>query len=186
MQVSRLATRYAKSLIDIAIEQNQLEIIYNDIKYLQALCKNKQYVNLLRSPIISGDKKKSITQAIAQNSITQLTVSFINLLIVKNREGELPDIVEAFINQYNTIKQISIVELTTAVEISDTVKNNIVDKVKASQNMPNIQLHTKVNANLIGGFVLEFNNQLLDASIAKELSDIKKQFSKNIFIRNIR
>jgi hypothetical protein len=84
------------------------------------------------------------------------------------------------------IKQISIVELTTAVEISDTVKNNIEDKVKASQYMPNIQLHTKVNANLIGGFVLEFNNQLLDASIAKELSDIKKQFSKNIFIRNIR
>ena len=186
MQVSRLATRYAKSLIDLAVEQNQLDAIYNDIKYLQALCKNKPFVNMLRSPVIHGDKKKFITHAIVKDSIGTITISFIDLLIAKNRESELPEIVEAFINQYNEIKHINIVELTTAVEVSDSVKNEIIEKVKASQNIENIELRTKVNNNLIGGFVLEFNNKLLDASILKELGDIKKQFSKNIFVRNIR
>lgn len=186
MQVSRLATRYAKSLIDLAVEQNQLDVIHNDIKYLQALCKNRQFVNMLRSPVIQADKKKSITHAIVKDSTSIITVSFIDLLIDKKRENELPEMVEAFINQYNEIKQINIVELTTAVEISETVKNEIVEKVKASQSMQNIELLTKINSNLIGGFVLEFNNKLLDASILKELNDIKKQFAKNIFVRNIR
>ena len=47
----RLAGRYAKSLIDLSIEKNQLEIIYNDIKFLQSLCKqNPDFVNMLKSP----------------------------------------------------------------------------------------------------------------------------------------
>lgn len=186
MQVSRLATRYAKSLIDLAVEQNQLDVIYNDIKFLQALCKNRQFVNVLRSPVIQGDKKKSITRAIVKDAISIISISFIDLLITKKRENELPEIAEAFISQYNDIKQIHIVQLTTAAEVSDAVKNEIIEKVKSSQNIQNVELQTKVNSNLIGGFVLEFNNKLLDASILKELNDIKKQFSKNVFVRSIR
>jgi F-type H+-transporting ATPase subunit delta len=170
----------------LAVEQNQLDVIYNDIKYLQALCNNKQFVNVLRSPIIHADKKKSITHAIVKSSVSNLTVSFIDLLIAKKRESELPEINEAFINRYNDIKQIHIVQLTTAVEVSNAVKNEIVEKVKSSQNLQNIELQTKVNNKLIGGFVLEFNNKLFDASIFKELVDIKKQFSKNVFVRSIR
>jgi F-type H+-transporting ATPase subunit delta len=184
--VSRLATRYAKSLIDFAVEQNQLDVIYSNIKYLQALCKNRQFVNMLRSPVIHADKKKSITHAIVKNSIGNIAVSFIDLLIAKNRENELPEITEAFIDQYNDIKQIHIVQLTTAVEVSDAVKNEIVEKVKSSQNIQNVELQDRINSKLIGGFVLEFDNKLLDASIFKELVDIKKQFSKNVFVRNIR
>ena len=57
----RLATRYAKSLIDLAIEKGQLEKVFADMQWLQAVCKsNRDFVNLLRSPIIKGDTKKKI------------------------------------------------------------------------------------------------------------------------------
>ena len=57
----RLAARYAKSLIDLSIERNQLEMIYKDMQYLQAVCKNsREFVNLMRSPVVAADKKKSI------------------------------------------------------------------------------------------------------------------------------
>jgi F-type H+-transporting ATPase subunit delta len=107
-------------------------------------------------------------------------------LVTKGRESELPEIVEAFIEQYNAIKGIHIVTLTTATEVSDTVKTSIENKVKAAQGIGNIELHTKVNEDLIGGFVLEFNNNLVDASIARDLRDVKKQFEKNVFVANMR
>jgi F-type H+-transporting ATPase subunit delta len=49
----RLATRYAKSLIDLAIEKGQLEKIFADMQWLQAVCKaSREFVNVLKSPVI--------------------------------------------------------------------------------------------------------------------------------------
>ena len=60
----RLASRYAKSLIDLSTERNQLEHVYNDMQYLQQVNKiSPEFVNLLRSPVISADKKQSIIDA---------------------------------------------------------------------------------------------------------------------------
>ena len=91
----------------------------------------------------------------------------------------------AFIEQYNALKGIHQVTLTTAVEVSDTLKKEIENKVKAENNFATVELTTKTNEALIGGFVLEFNNNLVDASIARDLKDIKRQFMNNEFIGKI-
>ncbi|MEJ7683572.1 MAG: F0F1 ATP synthase subunit delta [Segetibacter sp.] len=57
--IPRLAGRYAKSLIDLAVERNYLEEVYKDMLYLQAVCKaSREFVVLLKSPVIPIDKKK--------------------------------------------------------------------------------------------------------------------------------
>ena len=187
MQNPRLANRYAKSLVDLAVEKNQLEAVYADMKYMQAVCAgNRDFVSLLKSPIIKADKKANIINAVTEGKVSDITKLFNQLLVTKGRESELPEIVEAFIEQYNAIKGIHSVTLTTAVEVSDAVKTSIQNKVKADQGIANIELHTKVDESLIGGFVLEFNNNLVDASIARDLRDVKKQFAKNVFVANLR
>jgi F-type H+-transporting ATPase subunit delta len=183
----RLANRYAKSLVDLAVEKDQLEVVYADMKYLQIVCaSSKEFVNVLRSPIIQADKKRSILKAVTTDNVSNLTALFNNLLVTKGREGELPEVVEAFIDQYNSIKGIHKVKLTTAVELSDTLKNSIVNQVKSSQNFDTIELDAIVNPDLIGGFVLEFNSNLIDASILRDLKDVKKQFSKNVYVKKIK
>ena len=183
----RLAHRYAKSIIDLAAEKSQLELVYADMKFLQAACKSsKELVNLLQSPIITADKKEKILDAITAGKVTEITASFNKLLVKKGREFELPEIVEAFIEQYNSIKGIHKVKLTTAVEISEELKNNIIEKAVKETGVANVELEAKVDANLIGGFILEFNNNLVDTSIARDLRDIKKQFNKNLYVPAMR
>lgn len=183
----RLAGRYAKSLIDLAVEKNQLDAIYNDMKFLHSVCKSsREFVSILRSPIIATDKKQKIVSAITDGKISELTASFIKLLISKMREEYLPEIIAAAIEQYNAIKGIHRVKLTTAEPVSDNVKESIVSKVKGETALQNVELETVVDPDLIGGFVLEFNNNLVDASVARDLRDIKKQFSQNIYVQQIR
>ena len=183
----RLANRYAKSLVDLAVEQNQLELIYNDMKYLQAVCKgSKDFVNLLKSPIIKADKKVAIIEAITASKVTTLTNLFTKLLVAKSRERDLPEIAAAFVDQYNVIKGIHKVVLTTAVEIGEELKNSIKAKAEAVKSFGTVELETKVDQSLIGGFVLEFENNLIDASISRDLRDVKKQFAKNIFVSNLK
>jgi F-type H+-transporting ATPase subunit delta len=186
MQNPRLATRYAKSIIDVAVEQNQLQAVYNDMKLVTAVCKsNADFVAVLRSPIIKADKKGKILAATINPHVGNITAGFITLLINKGREANLPEIAQACIEQYNTIKGISKVKITTAVAINDDTKNAIVASIKASSNQQ-LEIETVVNEDLIGGFLLETGGNLVDASILRDLKDISKQFLNNDYIHKIR
>ena len=186
MANARLAGRYAKSLLDLATEQGQLESVYADMKYLHAVCQaSSELVNVLRSPIIKADQKNSILAEVFKNKVGLLSSSFMVLLVKKGRENELPEMASAFIEQYNAIKGIHQVTLTTAVAVSEELKKSIEDKVKSETSFATVELTTKTDDKLIGGFILEFNNNLVDASIARDLKDIKKQFLNNEYINKI-
>jgi F-type H+-transporting ATPase subunit delta len=186
MANARLADRYAKSLVDLASEKGQLEAAYADMKYVQAVCNaSAEFVNLLKSPIVNADQKSKILQAVMAGKVSELMNAFSILLVKKGREAALPEIAEAFINQYNAIKGIHKVSLTTAIELSNELKQSIEQKVKSENKFASIELTTKTDESLIGGFVLEFNNNLVDASIARDLRDIKKQFLSNEYVGKI-
>ena len=183
----RLAGRYAKSLLDLSIEQNELEAVFDDIKFLHSITKsNPDFVSLLKSPVISSDKKEKIITAVIGGRVNDLTASFVQLLTRKTRESNLPEIIKAFIDQYNELKNIHQVKITTASEISAALKDAIVNKVKADAGIENIELETLVEEELIGGFKLEMGGTLVDATVLRDLKDVKKQFADNEYIRKIR
>lgn len=187
MNNPRLAGRYAKSLVDIATEQNQLSNVYTDMKLIQGICKsNPDFVAVLMSPVIKSDKKGKIIQSTTSGRVSPLSSAFIDLLVRKGRENSLPEITTAFIQQYNNIHDIHQVKITTAVPMSAELQNAIVNKVKTSTSMKNIELETAVKDELIGGFVLEMGGNLVDASILRDLKDVKKQFMNNDYLHRIR
>lgn len=187
MPNTRLAGRYAKSLVDLAKEKGQLENIYNDMLFLQALCKgSREFVNLMKSPIIKADKKEAIVNAVTSGKIGDITTSFIRLLVHKGREWNLQEIITAFIEQYKALKDIYTLRLTTAVPVGDDVKQAIVDQVKKQTSIRNIDLAATVDESIIGGFVLELGNSRIDASVAYDLNKVRAQFLNNDFIYKIR
>jgi F-type H+-transporting ATPase subunit delta len=157
------------------------------MKYLQAVCKqSKDFTNLLRSPVINADTKEKIVAEAVTNHVGKLSSAFIHLLIKKGRESNLPEIAFSVIEQYKELKGIHRVKLTTANEVSEELKKSIINKIKADTSLKNIELETEVNEAIIGGFQLEYNGNLIDASIVRDLRDIQKQFRKNIYVRDIR
>ncbi|THU41405.1 ATP synthase F1 subunit delta [Niastella caeni] len=183
----RLAARYAKSLIGLANERNQVETVYKDMLFLQALCKeSRDFLTLMRSPVVKADKKIAIVLAVTNGKISELTDSFNRLMITKGRESNLPEIITSFIDQYKQQKGIHTVKLTTAVPVTEEVKKQIVSQLQQQTSMDNIDLKALVNEEIIGGFVLEIGDQLVDASIAYDLNKIKTQFMNNDFIYKIR
>lgn len=183
----RLASRYAKSLLDLSIEKGELETVYADMQWLQAVCKsNRDFVSMLKSPVISSDKKEKILEAVTTGKISAMTAGFNRLLAIKHRESNLPEITAAFIALYKAHKNIYIVKLTTAAPVSDAVKEEIVSQVKKTSDMQQIELETSVDEKLIGGFVLQAGDKMIDASIAYDLRQIARQFENNDFIYKVR
>ena len=55
----RLAGRYAKSLLDLAVEKDELEPVYQDMVLMNNLIKaSPEFERVLKSPVIKGDKKE--------------------------------------------------------------------------------------------------------------------------------
>jgi F-type H+-transporting ATPase subunit delta len=183
----RLAGRYAKSLIDLANERGQLEEVHNDMLFLQhAFKSSKELLVMIKSPVIKADKKEKVLAAITGGKVSTITSTFNELLLRKGREFYLPEIIHAFIDQYKIYKGIHTVKLTTAVPVSEELKQTLVAKLKAERGLQNIELVTAVDDSLIGGFVLEIGDELVDGSVAFDLREIKKQFQNNDFIYKIR
>ncbi len=183
----RVASRYAKSLLDLAVEKNQLEEVYKDMQYLQQLTKqSREFLSLMRSPVVKADTKIKAINAVTTGNIGELTKAFTTLLITKTREGVLPEVITSFIRQYKQHKNINTVKLTTAVAVSEEMKNTIMAQLHKSSNMQNVDLQTTVDPNIIGGFVLQTGDQLIDASIAYDLKNISRQFENNDFIYKVK
>lgn len=187
MTNTRIASRYAKSLLDLAIEKGQVDTLFEDMLWLEEVCKkNKDFVNLLRSPVVHSDIKNKIFIAISKGKLGEIANAFIQLLIRKGREIVLPEIIQSFIEQYRVYKKIYRVKLTTAKPASEDLKNSIVDHIRNTTEMKNIELETYVKEDIIGGFVLQAGDQLVDASVAYDLKMIARQFENNDFIYKVR
>lgn len=183
----RLADRYAKSLIDLALEKGLLEELHKDAENLIALCKqSREFAIMLKSPIIKGDKKAQVINILSQGKISEIMRVFVNLLVRKGRESFLQEIMQVFCDKYDIIKGISRINMVTAAPVSDEIRKMIVEKLQRETKLTNIDLLMKVDESLIGGFVLEYNNNLLDHSIKRFLKDVKTLYQQNEYVYNIR
>ncbi len=177
MQNPRIASRYAKSVLDLAIEQNSLEATLQDMQQIAHICAiSIDFCSMLRSPVINPDKKQAVVGSIFGDTMNPLTKGFVALLVNKGREGVLPEIATEFIDQYKKMKHISTVKLTTAAPVDEQVKEAIRAKVAAGMPGQQVEMEVSVDPELIGGFTLEMDHKLIDASVRRDLNDIKKKF----------
>jgi F-type H+-transporting ATPase subunit delta len=175
-----VASRYAKSLIDLAEERNALEAIKQDMAFfVQTLRANSELQAVLRNPIISHDKKLKILQSIFGGKVDSNTQAFFNIMVNKSRAEILYPTAVEFINQYNIKKQIVKATVVSAAPLSEANKQQIVDEVKALGGK-DVQLQAKVDPSLIGGFVLTVGDRQVDTSVATSLQKLKKEFAQKV------
>lgn len=187
MQNPRLAERYAKSLMDLAKEQGNLDAIYADMLGIHQICQDsRDFLLLMKSPVVKADTKHAVIKSLVGGKINKLSEAFIALIVNKGREFFIPEICSSFITQYKSANNISDVLLTTSEPLGDEILGVLKEKIQEQLNGQKIELTSQVDPSIIGGFILEANNNLFDASILRDLKDIKKQFMKNEFVPELR
>lgn len=185
MRDIKVASRYAKSLLEIAIEQNSLEELHNDMQLVKSVCDNNHdLVLLLKNPIVRGDKKKAVLDKVFSGNISVMASTFINIILTKKREAILLDIADAFINVYKDHKNIKSAEVTTAVALNEEQRNKIVALLKENQDS-DIELKETVDTNIIGGMILRVGDKQIDESIKRKLTNLEMEFNDNPYVKEI-
>lgn len=172
-----VATRYAKSLLDLAVEKSQLEVVYADMLQVKSICdSSKEFVNFLNSPIIKADKKIATMKAVFEGKLSAITSGFLTIVASKRRESVIPAMATSFIEQYRSNKNILTAVVTSANGLDAATKQKALELVK-SQLSGEVELVEKVDANIIGGFILKIGDKQIDKSVARQLSNMKKELT---------
>jgi F-type H+-transporting ATPase subunit delta len=182
-----LSDRYAKSLLDSAIEGKQLDRVYADVLQLQKIfSSNEELLGVLNSPVILQEEKEKILNAIAADKLSSITNEFTALIVRKGRESYFTEIFESFIRLYKQFNKIYTLRIITAVPISEELQQEVVKKVTEITTMKNIEVITEVRESIIGGLIFEIGDLIVDASIGFDLNKIRQQFQTNEYVYQIR
>ncbi|MBD8488317.1 ATP synthase F1 subunit delta [Echinicola sp. CAU 1574] len=180
MSVTRVASRYAKSLLELAVEKGILKEVHQDMQQLlSVVASNRDFALLLKSPIVKSDVKAKVVKEVFSKSAQELTLTFFDIISRKNREDILTDIAKEFHGQYNIHQDIQVAELTTTFEINDDLRKAFEAAVKEISGRSKVELVEKIDKDIIGGFVLKVNDRQLDESMSSKLKALRLEFSSN-------
>ncbi len=178
MSLKQAGERYAATLLSLAKERNVEDKVRGDMDVLRDAFDVKELIEAVKSPIIEGDKKKNLLKAVFEGKVESITLDFLNLMIDKGRDKAMIDAMQSYIGLYNAHKNIKRVNITTASELEESDLESLKNKVKEKYFKDcELEIVHSVDASLIGGFVMEFDDQLLDASLKNSLKRLAVKYS---------
>jgi len=184
MRVTLLAKRYAQALFDLALETKALEKVAQDMALVNKVVSESRELRLmLNNPVLDTPKKNNVLRKIFEGKVEDLSLRFILLITRKGREKYIPFISRAFNDIYKDHKNIVDVVLTTTYETDKEIKDSVL-KLMTDITNKNIELEEVINDDLIGGFVINLDDYQYDASVKTQLKRLRKEFSKNLYLKN--
>jgi F-type H+-transporting ATPase subunit delta len=174
MNESQISVRYAKALFQSASEKKMLEKVNSDMELLAETCKQDEFQSILLVPTLQPSQKTKLMEEIFKSHISDVSMSLLKLVIKNKRDVYLPGIARNFRDLYRKAMNISSASLVTARPVEDAALKNIKEMLAKAYDSK-VELSTRVDEEVIGGFVLTVEDKQYDASVATSLRNFRKQ-----------
>lgn len=174
-QISLSAKNYSKALVEM-VRDNVIsfEDLSKDLATVSEILETSQDLRLtLENPTVSEEVKSQIIEEVFKNEVHPQVVSFLKVLIDKNRFSEFSQIKADYEIKLDDVNKIQSVEITSAVELSEEYRERILQKL-SEKLQKNIRPNWKVDENIIAGLIYRINDNVIDTSIKRKLDKLNK------------
>ncbi|HAV55784.1 ATP synthase F1 subunit delta [Aequorivita vladivostokensis] len=178
--MSRAAIRYAKAILQKANENNTEAVVFGDMQSVYKTIEDSRELQaVLQSPVIKANDKKDALLKIF-NGQSEATHSLINILIANKRASLLGSVAKSYVDIYNDQQGVKAATVITAVPLTPEMETKVLAKVKELTGSDKVTLNSEIDSDIIGGFILRMGDIQYNASIANQLGNLKREFSKSI------
>ena len=178
MDIGVISVRYARALLKSASEAKIEDAVYTE---MQQLAKSYVEVPQLRftidNPMLSKDKKEALLLTAVGKKPSDLTKTFIKLVLKEDRERVMQFIANSYVTLYRQQKNVIRGRLITAAAVSPATEQKMRQMVEGKTN-GTVEFESEVDPDIIGGFILEYDTYRMDASVKTKLNSILTQLSK--------
>lgn len=183
MNISPVAYRYARSLMQLAQEHQAVDSVRDDLLLVANVTEASRDLQvMLKSPVIKPDSKLKVLGRVFGGQIGHISERFINILVRKGREDMLPEIAQAFQEVYRQANNILLAEVRSAAPLNAEARAQVLRMVEKRHPGKKITLNESVDPALIGGAVVRIGDEQIDASVSRRLGDLRRKFSENPYI----
>ena len=178
MDIGVISVRYARALLKSATEAKIEDAVYMEMQQL-----TKSYVEVpqlrftIDNPMLSKDKKEALLLTAVGEKPSDLTKTFIKLVLKEDRERVMQFIANSYVTLYRQQKNVIRGRLITAAAVSPATEQKMRQMVEGKTN-GTVEFESEVDPDIIGGFILEYDTYRMDASVKTKLNSILTQLSK--------
>lgn len=174
-----VAKVYGDALFEEAVENQKVDTLFEEVQQLRAVfAENEELMPFLTHPKIVKEEKISVIEKVFSGRISDDLMGFLTIIVDKGRQREILQILDYFIGQVKQYKKIGVVQVTSAVELEETQKMRIREKLLATTEFVELEIHYTVDPALIGGLVIRIGDRVVDSSIQTKLEEMKRQLMK--------
>jgi len=182
MKLSRAASRYAKAILDLAIDKKEAATVNEDMKsVLTTVHKNKELQDFLKSPVVKTEQKRGALRQIF-STVGGITMGAFDLIVDNQRADILGDIATKYILLFEEMNKREVATVTTAVEITAELEAKVLAKAKELAGT-DVILEKKVDPSIVGGFILRVGDKEINASVHNTLGELKREFAYSYSIK---
>jgi len=173
----RIAKRYARALLLLAIEHNVHDRAFLDMQHVEKVFgMDKEIRIILESPIIHSSRKQNIIKRLFGEATHPIILKYLLIIARKGRSSLLDDIANQYISDYKRFKGIEEVCITTALPLDLPLRQKAL-QAAACFTTREIEFEEKVDPSIIGGFILDFCHGRYNASVSNKLYELRKQMN---------
>jgi F-type H+-transporting ATPase subunit delta len=181
----KLGDRYANSILILARERGQMDHVRDDFQRIHDVCqRNRDFVNMLESPLVMGDKKQRVIHLIFGKQLCDITQGLLEIIIRKKRERYLDDIAERYLYQYDRLHNVTRGVVRSAAPLTRAQIAKIKQMVETDFKTT-LEIQEVIDSELIGGFILDVGDKQFDASLATRLRLLKQEFDSNPYVKQL-
>jgi F-type H+-transporting ATPase subunit delta len=167
---------YGDALFELALENHKIDLYFEESKeVLEVLNSNEELLKLLNHPKISKEEKEKVIENVFKGRISDDLTGFFVLIVKKDRQGMIKEILSYFISKIKEYKKIGIAYVTTAIELSDAYKKQVESKLIATTEYVEFEMNYNVDSSIVGGMIIRIGDRVVDSSIRTKIYNISKE-----------
>lgn len=171
-----LARRYARALIEVAVETNALEDVRADVEEFFRLWQESEVLRtaLGQEMVPLAERAKALDAVLAAVSLKPTTANFIRLLLSKKRLVLLPEIVTQLRILADRRSNILRAKVRSAAPLSNEILDGLRKRLATSSGQ-RVEIDVQVDPSLLAGLVAEVGHTVVDGSVATQLQRMKRE-----------
>ncbi|MDB5100795.1 MAG: synthase subcomplex delta subunit [Cyanobacteria bacterium RYN_339] len=170
-----IADRYADAIFQAALPQgaDTLQTIDGNLADVAAMFKdNADLARLWKHPVVKRADKQALVRQLFGGKIHPLALNLLLLLVDKKRGVIFGQVQQAFRTRYNALRQRATIKVTSALPL-DAAQVESLRHEFATKLSKEVQVDTAVDPALIGGVVVQIEDQVIDGSIRGRLEALR-------------
>ena len=175
----RINTNYAKALLLLATDRGDIDRVADDMRLVGSVASgSRELTAVFANPTVKVDKKVAILRDLFADHVSDTTLAFLLFVVRKNRSASLQGISNAYLDMWRGVKGIVLSDLVTHQPIDETARE-MVTRLVGEHTGKQVELHDRIDQNMLGGFKLEFDHTMYDARIRTKIRKLRNEFARN-------